>query len=100
MFLTGLITALAIIFLLLKFNFRRVLQHDISIDIGVTIVLCMLFAGTFAGMMTGLVAGCIISIFLFVSKKLFGYERFGIIKTDTFPYRRFGWISVPPGGKS
>ena len=46
MFLTGLIAALAIIFLLLKFNFRRVLQHDISIDIGVTIVLCMLFAGT------------------------------------------------------
>lgn len=100
MFLTGLIAALAIIFLLLKFNFRRVLHHDISIDIGVTVVLCMLFAGTFAGMMTGLVAGCIISIFLFVSKKFFGYERFGIIKTDTFPYRKFGWINVPPGGKS
>ena len=51
-------------------------------------------------MMTGLVAGCIISIFLFVSKKLFGYERFGVIKTDKFPYRKFGWINVPPGSKS
>lgn len=100
MFLTGLIAALAIIFLLLKFNFRRVLSHDISIDIGVTVLLCMLFAGTFAGMMTGLMAGCIISIFLFVSKKFYGYERFGVIKTDKFPYRKFGWINVPPGGKS
>ena len=37
MFLTGFIAACAIIFLLLKFNFRRVLQHDIAIDIGVTV---------------------------------------------------------------
>lgn len=100
MFFTGLIAACAIIFLLVKLPFRRVLRHDIAIDIGATVLLCVLFAGTFAGMMTGLMAGCIISIFLFVSKKLFGYERFGIVKTDTFPYRRFGWISVPPGGKS
>ena len=99
MFLTGFIAACAIIFLLLKFNFRRVLQHDIAIDIGVTVLLCILFAGTFAGMMTGLMAGCIISIFLYISKKTVGYEKFGIIKTDTFPYRKFGWIYVPPGGK-
>lgn len=100
MLITGLIAACAFIFLLLKFNFRRVLQHDIAIDIGVTVLLCMLFAGTFAGMMTGLVAGCIISIFLFIAKKTMGYERFGIIKTDSFPYRKFGWTTVPPGSKS
>jgi MFS superfamily sulfate permease-like transporter len=100
MFLTGLIAACGIIFLLLKFPFRKVLQHDIAIDIAATVLLCVLFAGTFAGMMTGLLAGCIISIFLFVSKKLFGYEKFGIIKTDSFPYRKFGWTNVPPAGRS
>ena len=98
MLITGLIAACAFIFLLLKFNFRRVLQHDIAIDIGVTVLLCMLFAGTFAGMMTGLMAGCVISIFLFFSKKFMGYERFGVIKTKSFPYRKFGWINVPPKG--
>ena len=66
MLLTGLIAACAFIFLLLKFNFRRVLQHDIAIDIGITVLLCMLFAGTFAGMMTvlSLVASSQSSYFL------------------------------------
>ena len=70
MFLTGIIAAVGIIFLLLKFGLHRVCKADILVDIGATFFLIWIFAGTFAGMMSGLIAGAIISIFLFVAKRV------------------------------
>jgi len=70
MFLTGIIAACGIIFLLLKFGFHRIVRHDILIDIAATFFLIWIFAGTFAGMMSGLIAGAIISIFLYIGKKV------------------------------
>jgi len=99
MLMTGLIASAAIIFLLLKFNIRRVLNYEILIDIGVTVLLIIIFAGTFAGMMTGLMAGAVISVFLYVARRTIGYEKPGIIKTKSFPYRRPGWVRVTPRGE-
>lgn len=70
MFLTGIIAAVGIIFLLLKFGIHRVCKADIFVDIGATFFLIWIFAGTFAGMMSGLIAGAIISIFLYVAKRV------------------------------
>jgi len=70
MFLTGIIAACGVLFLLLKFGLNKILRHDILIDVGATFFLIWIFAGTFSGMMAGLVAGAIISIFLFVAKKV------------------------------
>ena len=99
MLITGLIASAAIIFLLLKFNIRRVLNYEILIDVSVTVLLMIIFAGTFAGMMTGLMAGAVISIFLYVARRTIGYEKPGILKTKSFPYRRPGWVRVTPEGK-
>lgn len=94
MFLTGIIAACGILFLLLKFNLRRILRHDILIDVAVTFFLIWIFAGTFAGMMAGLLAGAIISVFLYIAKRVVPQEKLGVIKTSKFPYRKVTWVKA------
>tara|TARA_R100001440_G_scaffold5048_4_gene11071 strand:- start:1352 stop:1630 length:279 start_codon:yes stop_codon:yes gene_type:complete len=71
----GTFSAFAIIFLLAKFDFKKVLWLDIPIDIISTCLLIIMFAGTFAGMMAAVIGGCIVSAFLYISKKLIGYKK-------------------------
>lgn len=88
--IAGVFSALAILFLLAKFDFKKVLWLDIPIDIASTALLVAMFAGTFAGMMAAVIGGCIISATLYSVKKLKGYKK---------PMRkRFGyeWQEVKP----
>ena len=86
----GIFSALAILFLLFKFNIKRILAFDIAIDIASSALLVVLFAGTFAGMMAAVIGGAIISIVLYIMKKVKGCEK----------PRRKGfkvvWVNVPP----
>lgn len=73
--IAGVFSALAILFLLAKFDMKKVLWLDIPIDIASTILLVVMFAGTFAGMMAAVIGGCIISATLFGMKKVVGYKK-------------------------
>ena len=53
--IAGIFSALAILFLLAKFDFKKVLWLDIPIDIASTVLLVAMFAGTFAGMMAAVI---------------------------------------------
>ena len=53
--IAGVFSAFAIIFLLAKFDFGKVLWLDIPIDIASTALLVAMFAGTFAGMMAAVI---------------------------------------------
>ena len=88
--IAGIFSALAILFLLAKFDFKKVLWLDIPIDIASTILLVAMFAGTFAGMMAAVIGGCIISSFLWVAKRLKGYKK---PKWNKF---RYEWVEVRP----
>lgn len=88
--IAGVFSALAILFLLAKFDMKKVLWLDIPIDIASTILLVVMFAGTFAGMMAAVIGGCIISITLFALKKLNGYKK---PKRNKFSY---SWEEVKP----
>jgi len=88
--IAGVFSAFAIIFLLAKFDFGKVLWLDIPIDIASTALLVAMFAGTFAGMMAAVIGGCIISSFLWASKRVRGYKR---LIWDTY---RFRWEEVKP----
>lgn len=94
MFLAGLIAALAMIFLLLKFNLKRIAKYDIFLDVVITFFFIWIFAGTFAGMMAGLFAGAMISIFLYWAKRSVPQEELRWIKTKRFPYRKLAWVQV------
>ena len=88
--IAGIASALGILFLLFKFNIKRLLAFDIPIDIASSALLIVLFAGTFAGMMAAVIGGSIISVVLFITKKFAGYEK---------PKRKglkVIWESVPP----
>lgn len=88
--IAGVFAGLAVLFLLAKFDFKKVLWLDVPIDIISTILLVVMFAGTFAGMMAAVIGGCLISLTLLLSKKAIGYKR---------PVRsgvRFSWKEVKP----
>tara|TARA_B100000575_G_C23109216_1_gene640552 strand:+ start:992 stop:1309 length:318 start_codon:yes stop_codon:yes gene_type:complete len=96
MLLAGLIGAAGMLFLCFKFGVRKVISYDIFFDIAITAVLMYSLAGTYAGMMAALLGGLLVSIILFIMKKTMYHEKFCILKTETFPYRKFGWRMVPP----
>ena len=94
MFIASTIAALGMIFLLLKFNLKRVVKFDIALDVIITFFFVWIFLGTFSGMMAGLVAGAMVSIFLFVAKKFIPKEELKFVKTTSFPYRKFMWVKA------
>ena len=94
MFIAGTIAAIGIIFLLLKFNLKRIVKFDIALDVIITFFFVWIFLGTFSGMMAGLMAGAIVSIFLFVAKKFIPKEELKFVKTTSFPYRNFMWVKA------
>jgi len=87
--IAGIFSALAILFLLAKFDFKKVLWLDIPIDIASTILLVAMFAGTFAGMMAAVIVGCVISLTLLTAKRLIGYK-----KPKWFKYK-YQWVDIP-----
>lgn len=87
--IAGIFSALAILFLLAKFDFKKVLWLDIPIDIASTVLLVAMFAGTFAGMMAAVIGGCVISLSLLAAKKVIGYKKPMWCK---FGYQ---WVEMP-----
>lgn len=71
----GLVSALGIILLMLRFNIKRIAGHAAFFDVTVSGLLVWMFVGTYAGMMTGLFAGVIVSAFLHLIKLSVGTER-------------------------
>jgi len=82
----ALFASAAILFLVFKFgNIRRVLAFDVVIDAGATLFLSFVLFGTFSGMMVALVTGAIVSVVLFIMKKIIGYDKL----------TRKGWVKGP-----
>ena len=88
--IAGLFSAVGILFSLAKMNFKRVLWLDVPIYIASTALLVILVFGTFAGMLAAAIGGSIISLVLYISKKVVGYQK---PKWDKY---RFVWVDMPP----
>lgn len=72
----GAIAAAALLFLVFKIApMKKILAFDVFIDIAVTLGLAVALSGTFTGMMIALTAGAIVSIILFVMKKIIGSDK-------------------------
>jgi len=85
MILAGIVSASAMIFLLLKLDLKKVCGYDFFVDVGFTFLLAWMFAGTYSGMMAAIIGGSIVSIFLFFVKKVNGYSKL------TFENRKLTW---------
>ena len=86
----GICSALAIIFLLLKLNIKKLLYFDVAIDATSSLFLMFVFFGSFAGMMAAVIGGAIISITLWFMKRSIGYSK---PKWKRF---WFHWVEVKP----
>ena len=82
----GTIAGVAMVFLLLKLDIRKVCGYDALIDIGFTSLLMVVFEGTYSGMMAAITGGAIVSVFLFLMKAWKGAERFSL--------RELRWVPV------
>jgi len=88
--IAGLFSAAGIFFLLATMNFNRVLWLDVPLAIAATALLVILFFGTFAGMLAAAIGGSIMSMVLYISKKVVGYQK------PKWNKYRFVWVDVPP----
>lgn len=93
MYLMGILSALAVIVLLFKWNIRRALGYALWIDIGFTVLLCLMFAGSFSGMGAAVVGGLVLSIALVVIQHFTGAEKLKVKTTKKrgipVPYMRW-----------
>ncbi|HIG43922.1 MAG TPA: hypothetical protein EYQ14_25830 [Gammaproteobacteria bacterium] len=94
MAIVGMIAAVALLIMLMKLDFWKVLGFDLYVDIAATGLLMVLFAGTLGGMIAAMVGGLQISIVLLVVKKVFGYMKPVRIKRDGFMFK-CEWKTIP-----
>lgn len=83
----GVVTASAIIFLLLKLDFKKVLYFEILVDLAATIIFVIMFSGSYSGEMAAVSGAAFFSIFLYVSKRTIGYKKPSRLYTK--------WTEVP-----
>lgn len=84
----GLVSGFAILFVMLKLDFWKLLGFDVYVDVACTALFMALFIGTYGGMVAAMVAGLQVSIVLWATKKLLGY-----LEPDVGD--REHWYSVP-----
>ena len=92
----GIVTAIGFIWIMSRFNLRRIAGYASFVDIGLTMLFCLLFVGTYAGMMTGLLAGVIVSAFLTVVGRTAGKERLKLVRKEGEVIAKPRWRRVKP----
>ena len=78
MLFSGILTAFGLVAITAKFSrsfLEKVLGYDWIFDIVITLGLPLIFYGTYSGMMTAVVTGLSISLMLWISKNLLGYQK-------------------------
>jgi hypothetical protein len=96
----GLITAVGIIWLLCRFDVKKVAGHAKFWDIAISAFLAFIFIGTFAGMVTGVLAGVIVSLFLTSIRKFAGYKTLTPCRKPGERVGKFRWVSHKPTFRS
>lgn len=95
MVLGGILTSLAMIMFLHKFDMRKVLYFDKWIDLLLDIVVPVLFVGTLTGMMIAIIAGLLTSVYLHWMKHYrIGYERPRFTWNKWYPAMRWEYVPV------
>ena len=89
---SGFITAVGIIWLLCRFDLKKIAGYAAAWDIAISAGMAALFIGTYAGMVTGLLAGVIVSLFLTVVKKVGGHKKLEFVRLEGERIARLRWV--------
>ena len=85
----GIVSAIAILFLLLKLDIQKVCGYDVFVDIFATGLLMLIFSGTYSGMMAAIIGGAIISVTLWLTKTTIGFKRLRYTSDKHFHWRYY-----------
>ena len=88
------LTAIGIIWIMSRFNLRRVAGYATFWDIATTGLLSYIFIGTYAGMVTGMAAGVLVSAFLTVVGRTAGRERLKLVRREGDIIAKPEWTEV------
>jgi hypothetical protein len=78
------------------FGYRRVAGYAFWVDILLGGLTMWLFLGTYSGMIVGLLSSLVITVFLQLYRKLFGYERFELMRKRGQILPRGYWVRYEP----
>lgn len=89
----GFLTAVGVIWILCRFDLRKVAGMATFIDIAAFVLLPVLFIGTFAGMVTGMLAGVLISLFLTIIRRSVTAVTPRVVRFEGDILPRLVWVS-------
>lgn len=81
--IAGILSAIGFVLIMSKFSkkvLHRILGYDWMFDLFITLTFMAFMAGTFSGAMTGIISGICMSIVLWITKHIIGYEK--LVKAD------------------
>lgn len=89
-------TAIGFILLFGYVGYRRVAGYAMWVDILLGALTMWLFLGTYSGMIVGMLSSLVITVFLQLYRKLFGYEKLELLrkKGDLLP--KGYWVRYEP----
>ncbi|RLA61776.1 MAG: hypothetical protein DRQ78_08475 [Epsilonproteobacteria bacterium] len=82
MIMMGMLTAVGLVAITAKFSksfLQKILGYDWLVDTIVTLGLPILLAGTYSGAMSMVITGLCVSVILWISKNIIGYQKYGTI---------------------
>ncbi len=84
MIFSGIVTAIGLVAITAKFSktfLQKLLGYDWAVDLIVTLGLPIVFMGTYVGMMTAVITGLCVSLILWITKNVIGYQKY-VLVTD------------------
>lgn len=93
-------TAIGFILMFGYFGYRRVAGYAFWVDIGLGALTMYLFLGTYSGMIVGMLSSLVITVFLQIYRRLFGYEKFELIRKRGDLLPRGYWVRYTPSGEA
>jgi hypothetical protein len=92
----GFLTAIGIIWLMCRFDLRKIAGYAAQVDITISAGLAFIFVGTYAGMVTGILAGVFVSLFLTIIRRAAGYKRLQMARLPGERVAKPRWVSYGP----
>jgi hypothetical protein len=86
-------TALGFILMFGYVGYRRVAGYAFFVDIALGALTMWMFLGTYSGMIVGMLSSLVITVFLQIYRKLYGYERLKLVRKRGRLMPRLYWVT-------
>ena len=86
-------TALGFILMFGYVGYRKVAGYAFFVDIALGALTMWMFIGTYSGMIVGMLSSLVVTVFLQVYRKLYGYEKLELMRKRGQLLPRLYWVT-------